>query len=75
MILVVEVISGGSGGRGWERLNFAIYIRNFPSVPIEDVVDLREASCSSVAKSVRSWCDGSSDRLSFFSFQTIFHDW
>ena len=34
-------------------------------------------------KSVRSWCDGSSDRsfmgvvdpLSYFSFQPVFHDW
>ena len=31
--------------------------------------------------SVRSWCDGSSDRslmvdpLSYFSFQTVFYDW
>ena len=32
-------------------------------------------------KSVRSWCDGSSDRsftvdpLSYFSFQPVLHDW
>ena len=32
-------------------------------------------------KSVRLWCDGSSDRsfkvdqLSYFSFQPVFHDW
>ena len=32
-------------------------------------------------KSVRSWCDGSSDRsfmvdpLSYFSFQSVLHDW
>ena len=32
-------------------------------------------------KSVRSWCDGSSDRsfmvdpLSYFSFQLVLHDW
>ena len=39
------------------------------------------ARCSSVGKSVRSWCDGSSDRsfmvdpLSYFSFQPVLCDW
>ena len=39
------------------------------------------ARCSPVVKSVRSWCDGSSDRslmvdpLSYFSFQPVLHDW
>ena len=34
-----------------------------------------------LGKSVRSWCDGSSDRsfmvdpLSYFLFQPVFHDW
>ena len=38
------------------------------------------ARCSSVVKSVRSWCDGSSDRsfmvdpLSYISFQPVIHD-
>ena len=39
------------------------------------------ARCSSVVKSVRSWCDGSLDRsfmvdpLKYFSFQPVHHDW
>ena len=39
------------------------------------------ARCSFVGKSVRSWCDGSSeqsfmvDSLSYFSFQPMLHDW
>ena len=39
------------------------------------------ARCSSVVKSVCSWCDGSSDQsfmvdpLSYFSFQSVLHDW
>ena len=39
------------------------------------------ARCSSVVMSVRSWCDGLSDRsfmvdpLSYFSFQPVLHDW
>ena len=43
------------------------------------------ASCAFIhcfiSKSVRSWCDGSSDRssmvdpLSYFSFQPLLHDW
>ena len=37
--------------------------------------------CPNRGKSVRSWCDGSSDRsfivdpLSYFSFQPVLHDW
>ena len=37
--------------------------------------------CGRRGKSVRSWCEGSSDRsfmadsLSYFSFQPVFHDW
>ena len=39
------------------------------------------AGCSSVVKSVRSWCDGSSDRsltvnqLRYFLFQPVLHHW
>ena len=39
------------------------------------------ARCSSAGKSVRSWCDGSSDQsfmvdpLSYFSFQPVLHNW
>ena len=48
------------------------------------VIVLSELSCDFNlvrGKSVRSWCDGSSDRsfavnpLIYFSFQPVLHDW
>ena len=56
---------------------FAVRQRN-PSLQIQELVLALQRSGG---KSVRSWCDGSSDRstivdpLSYFSFQLVLHDW